>query len=82
LTRRSGFSFNGSGIDFRNNFPANPEARNQEMADPTTYQFNLSSTERPTEFQFPKLGIQESAITGQYAQLNEMYIPLMALKQL
>jgi len=52
------------------------------MADPTTYQFNLSSTERPTEFQFPKLGIQESAITGQYAQLNEMYIPLMALKQL
>jgi hypothetical protein len=33
-------------------------------------------------FQFPKLGIQESAITGQYAQLNEMYIPLMALKQL
>jgi len=33
-------------------------------------------------FQFPKLSIQKSAITGQYAQLNEMYIPLMALKQL
>jgi hypothetical protein len=33
-------------------------------------------------FKFPKLGIQESEIIGQDVQVNEMYTPLMALKQL
>lgn len=54
MTRRSGFGFNGSGIDFRNNFPANLNARNQERADPTTYQFNLPSTDRPTDVSIPE----------------------------
>jgi hypothetical protein len=54
LTERSGVGFDGSGINFRNNFPANPEARNQEMADPTTYQFNLPSTDRPRDVSIPE----------------------------